>query len=110
MCDLLLLLVYKTPGSKLTWCLAVQLGTKGKAGMPTWGYVAVGAGAGGIYYLYKNRQRVDAESASSGGDCRYIQLFFKFCLSGMHSLPPILSLRLNVQDWVQNTTFCLLGF
>ncbi|KAK9905911.1 hypothetical protein WJX75_008827 [Coccomyxa subellipsoidea] len=45
-----------------------ELGTKGTAGMPTWGYVAVGAGAGGIYYLYKNRQRVDAESASSGGD------------------------------------------
>ena len=43
----------------------VQLGAKGKAGMPTWGYVATGAGAGGIYYLYKNRQSVDAESAAA---------------------------------------------
>lgn len=44
----------------------MQIGEKGKAGIPTWGYVGIGAGAGAVYYLYKNRQKADAESARDG--------------------------------------------
>lgn len=46
-----------------------EIGEKGKPGLPTWGYVAIGAGVGGVYYMYNNRQKVDAESAPRvGGD------------------------------------------
>jgi hypothetical protein len=43
-----------------------QVGAKAKSELPTWGYVAIGAGAGGLYYYYKHHQSRVAENQSVG--------------------------------------------